>query len=119
MKKVKITFWVLLIAFFGLLIFQNQELFLSQQGLRINLYFTGYHVPEVPNAVYHAAFFLIGFLFSYFLSLAERFKSNKIIKELKAAADAHLQKVPELQGQSDPGRQPSAAPVSQPAEPVS
>ncbi len=109
MKKLKIAFWVLLIGFFGLLIYQNQDLFLGKKGLSINLYFTAYRIPEIPNAVYYLAFFLVGMLVSYFATLAQRFKANKTIKELNATADANLQKVVRLETELNALKKPEAA----------
>ena len=93
MKKVKIAFWLLLVAFFGLLIYQDQELFLVKKGLRINLYFTAYQVPEIPNAVYYLAFLVLGVLLSYFATLSGRFKTKKMIKDLRSELDS-LKKSP-------------------------
>jgi len=119
MNKLKVVFWVLLIGFFGLLIYQNQELFLSKKGLRIDLYFYAYQVPEIANAIYYLAFFLIGLLVSYFATLAERFKSNKTIKDLKSTADSHLQKVSELQAELNTLKRPAAASSVQPQDSTS
>ncbi len=119
MNKLKVVFWVLLIGFFGLLIYENQELFLSKNGLRIDLYFYAYQVPEITNAIYYLAYFLIGLLVSYFATLAERFKSNKTIKDLKSTSDSHLQKVSVLQAELDALKRPAVASTVQPQDSAS
>ncbi len=118
MKKMKTAIWVLLIALFGLLVYQNQEVFLGRQGLHLNLYLTGFQVPEIPNALYYLAFFLIGLLLSYFLTLSERFKSHKTIKNLKSAAEDHLRKASELQEELDALKKPSGGSGPKPIDPV-
>jgi hypothetical protein len=73
MKKVKIAFWVILIGFFVLVVFQNQAFFMAKQSFLINLYFKKYYTAETFNAVIMLALFLCGFLIAYFSGLAERF----------------------------------------------
>jgi signal transduction histidine kinase len=96
MKKFKIAFWILLLGFIGLIIGQNQGLFLAKQRLQLNLYVTDpLYTPELHTAVFFIAFFLLGLLVAYFFSLLERFKSRKTVKALNAAA---AQQAEELSG---------------------
>ncbi len=89
MKRVKIAFWIVVIAFLALLFFQNQELFLSKNSLGINLFISAYHSPDVPLAVFFVAFFLAGWLIAYSFGLFERFRVNKSNKELKKTLDSY------------------------------
>ena len=88
MNKVKTAFWVIIFGFFILIFFQNQPFFMAKQGIRINLVFKEYQIPEMATAVFFLAFFLIGLLISYFFSLAERLRLKKTIKRLSAAVDS-------------------------------
>lgn len=84
MKKVKIAFWVIILALFGLLIYQNQPFFLTKHSLELNLYFTAGRTVPVYNLVIIVAFFGFGLLIAYTSSLFDRFRANKTIKELRA-----------------------------------
>lgn len=82
MKKVKIAFWMVILGFLALLVYQNKDFFLSEHSLGINLYFFQKNTPDLPNAVLFAIFFLSGWLIAYFFSLFDRYKANKTIKNL-------------------------------------
>ncbi|MBW2368732.1 MAG: LapA family protein [Deltaproteobacteria bacterium] len=97
MKKVKVVLWFILIGFVSLVFFQNQEFLLSKQTIALDLYLTeAFQSPELPNAVWFAAALFIGLLLAYFVSLVERFRSNKTIKELKSKLNSHADMVSRL-----------------------
>ncbi|MBU0768287.1 MAG: LapA family protein [Proteobacteria bacterium] len=94
MKKVKIVLWIIFLGFIAIIFFSNKVYFLAKQGIQINLPFTEpFQIKELPNAVYFLIFFLAGFLIAYFISLSERFKSKKAIKNLNAAATSQLEEI--------------------------
>ena len=94
MKKVKIVLWIIFLGFIAIIFFSNKDYFLVKQGIQINLPFTEpFQIEELPNAVYFLIFFLAGFLIAYFISLSERFKSKKAIKNLNAAATSQLEEI--------------------------
>jgi uncharacterized integral membrane protein len=100
MNKVKFIFGFLIIVLLGLIVYQNQELFLDKQSFRLYLFFTDeYQALDLPNAVFLLACFLIGLLISYFFSLSERFKSKKMIKSLNASVDSHVKELSALKGE--------------------
>jgi uncharacterized integral membrane protein len=100
MNKLKFIFGILIIGLLGLIVYQNQELFLNTQSFRLNLFFTDeYQAPDLPNAVFFLACFLVGLLISYFFSLSERFKSKKMIKNLSASVDSHVKELSALKGE--------------------
>ncbi len=84
MKKVKIAFWFIVFGFLALVIFQNQNFFLAETSLSINLYFAQYDTLTTFNAVLFMAFFLSGILISYIISLFDKFKTGKTIKNMNA-----------------------------------
>ena len=86
MKKVKLVLWIIIIGFFGLAVYQNQDFFLSRHSLGINLYFSAYRTLELPNAVLFAAFFLIGWLIAYIFGLSDRYQASRTIKSLRQTA---------------------------------
>ena len=91
MKKAKIAFWGILIAFIALLAYQNWEFFMSTHGLRVNLLVKEYHTPKLQNAILFLIFFFAGLLISYFFSLFDRFKSKKTIKNLSMSLEQNQQ----------------------------
>jgi uncharacterized integral membrane protein len=94
MKKVKIALWVIFLGLIAIIFFSNKDYFMAKQGIQINLFFTEpFHIQELPNIIYFLIFFLAGFLIAYFISLSERFKSKKTIKNLNAAATSQLKEI--------------------------
>ncbi len=96
MKQVKIVYWMLIIAFIGLLVYQNQPLFLAKQTIRIDLQFASYELPDLPNVIILMVCFLVGLLISYFFSLSERYSSKKMIKNLNTTIVSLQQKISAL-----------------------
>ncbi len=100
MKQIKTIFWLIILGFVGLVIYQNQDLFLNEQSFGLNLFFTDeFKAPGLPNAIFLLASFLIGLLISYFFSLSERFRSKKIIKNLNVSVDSHLRELSALRSE--------------------
>jgi hypothetical protein len=116
MKKVKIVFWVILLIFMVAFFIQNKLFFMAKQSLNFKLPFLEtYHAPELPHAVLFLVFFLAGFLIAYFSSLYARFKSNKTIKNLNAAAAAQLEELTALKSELGAlrGGSPGGGPTSE------
>ena len=89
MKKVKIAFWLIILVFVSVFVYQNMDFFMAEQSLRLNLgVLETLHTPELPHAVLFLVFFLTGFLIAYFFGLYDRFKSKKTIKSLNTADTA-------------------------------
>jgi uncharacterized integral membrane protein len=102
MKKVKIVLWIILIGFLAIIFFSNQDYFLAKQSIQIKIpHIATKTFKELPNVVYFLVFFVIGFLVAYFLSLSERFKSKKTIKNLNTAATSQLQEISDLKKEMD------------------
>jgi hypothetical protein len=101
MKKAKIAFWGILIAFVALLAYQNWDFFMSTHGLRVNLLVKDYHTPELQNAILFLIFFFAGLLISYFFSLLDRFKSKKTIKNLNNSLEQYQKMLEALKTEMD------------------
>jgi len=100
MRKVKIVLWLILIGFISLVFFQNQEYLMSKQAIALDFYITdAFLSQELPNAVWFLSALFIGLLLSYFLSLFERFRLNKMIKDLKAKLNSHADMVSRLRAE--------------------
>ena len=113
MKKVKIAFWIVVFGFVGLVIFQNKEFFMAESRLMIDLGFFYYETPFLANAIFFVAFFLVGVLISYFLSLFKHFKDAKTIKTFKAKETSLVETVSSLEKQLSTQKAP-AEPLQDP-----
>jgi hypothetical protein len=96
MKKLKVVFWVIVLGFLALIIFQNQDFFMTKHSLVINLYFSKYFTPELHNAILFLAFFFAGLLIAYFFSLFPQFKANKTIKNQNVTISTQEQQLNNL-----------------------
>jgi len=102
MKKIKILLWVIFLGLIAIIFFSNKDYFLVKQSIQINIPFSEpFQIQELPNAIYFLIFFLAGFLIAYFISLSERFKSKKTIKNLNAAATSQLEEISVLKKEID------------------
>jgi uncharacterized integral membrane protein len=97
MKKSMFAIWAIIVIFLGLLITQNQDFFLLDHSLRLNLWVLGeYNSPTFPAAVTFLLSFIFGLIIAYLLNLPERFKSKRSIKKLSATIASHLSEISAL-----------------------
>lgn len=90
MKKLKYLFWITLVVFIGLLVYQNLGFFSSKHILRINLLFYESSTPELATGAIIAIFVGISVLIMmmlYFTSRYEVYRAKKTIKELRAGME--------------------------------
>ena len=97
MKKFKIALWLILIVLIVLLFFENKEFLLQPQSFNFGPFMeTPYQSQALPHAVWFLACFIVGLLIAYFFSLMERFKSNRITKDLRAKNESLLDLISQL-----------------------
>jgi len=97
LRNIKIAFWIIILIIIGLIGYQNKAFFMAKHSLGLKLPFLDIvHTPGLSNAILFLIFFLAGFLIAYFLSLAERYKSKKIIKNLNTAATSQKEVISAL-----------------------
>ncbi|MGD9972954.1 MAG: LapA family protein [Desulfatirhabdiaceae bacterium] len=99
MKKLKLIALVLAIGLIAMVFYQNRSFLMIQSNFHIDLYFSHLEYFGISNAMLLAGFFLIGLLISYFLSLSNRFKSNKTIKNLNAAIASQQETINSLKSE--------------------
>ena len=100
MKKATLIIWAIIFGLLALVIFQNQEFFLSKQSLRINLGVTEeYLTPELPIAVLVLIFFFCGIVIAYLFSISARFKAKRTIKKLNVTVASQTGEVSELRSE--------------------
>ncbi len=102
MKKATLIVWVIILGFIALLIFQNQNFFMTAQSLRLSLGVVNeYNTPELPIAVIFLIFFFSGLVIAYFFSLSSRFKARRTVKKLNTAIANHQGEVDKLKSELD------------------
>ncbi len=79
MKVFKLMLFFLVMIFIGIVVFQNQGVFMDKKVLGIDLMVWNYQTPEAHLSVYFLGFFLLGLLVSYFYGLGERFRAKRTI----------------------------------------
>ena len=102
MKKVKIGFWLIIIAFLALVGFQNKAFFLQKHSFDLNIWVTApYETPEVYNAVLFGGCFVAGLVIAYLSTLLGHFKANKTIKQLTKTVNDQRTQAEQLQTEID------------------
>ncbi len=97
MQKIKYLFWLVIVAVLAIFIYQNNEYFMAEHSIGIDLYFFAGKSGELPNIVYFLAVFVIGFLISLLLSFSHGYKKRKTIKELNEKINADKQRIDEME----------------------
>jgi len=97
MKNFKIVLWVIIVALLVLLFFQNKAFLIGKQALTLDLYVTDeMQSPPLPIAVWLLGALVIGFLFSYFFALIEKFKMNRLTKGMKTKMETQDRAIAQL-----------------------
>lgn len=97
MKNIKIVFWVIIVGFIVLLLFQNQDVIIAKQIFKLDLMVVDeYHTQELPNGVIYFICLLTGLFIAFFAGIADRFKFKKNIRNLKIANDSQLEEISTL-----------------------
>ncbi len=83
MKKVKLILVFIILALMVIFAFQNQVYFKETRQLSLDLIVVGpYVTPVMNNATICAAFFALGVIITYLLTLTGKIKQRKSIKNL-------------------------------------
>lgn len=114
MKKIRLVLWLIVLGFIALVVYQNRVFLMGSQKVELDLWVQKYSA-ELNMGVILLGLFLAGLLISYFLSLAQRFKTRKTIRKLNEELDAERKRAAELESQLGKEPQPStsASPASQ------
>ena len=112
MKKVKIAFWVIILGFIALIVYQNLSYFTAKQNFNLNLTFAKYEFPGIENYILFIVCLLVGFILAFFFGLSERMKSKKNIKNLQITVDSYLEKISTLKNELEAIKSSSVKKVS-------
>ncbi|HUV50907.1 MAG TPA: hypothetical protein VMW78_07810 [Anaerolineae bacterium] len=117
MKNIKIVFWVIIIGFIILLLFQNQEIIIAKQSFKLDLMVVDeYHTPELPNGIIYFVCLLTGFFIAFFAGLADRFKFRKNIRTLKTANNSQLEEISALKSRLESAQEVSSETIIESTE---
>jgi hypothetical protein len=97
-------------------VYQNQDYFLAKKSLEINLYAKQYHTPQMANGILILGCFIVGFLIAYAISLSERFKARKVVKNMNATVETHLEQISALRKEIEIIKRGEPAPEQGPPE---
>lgn len=113
MKKVKIAFWVIILGFIALIVYQNLSYFTAKQNFILKLLVVDeYQFPGIENYILFIICLLVGFILAFFFGLSERMKSKKNIKNLQITVDSYLEKISTLKNELEAIKSSSVKKVS-------
>lgn len=93
--KARLFVWGAVTAAFALIVYQNQEYYLSEQTLSLNL-MTPIDIPPMTNVIHALIFFLAGLFLASVSLYHERFKLRRRIKKLDTAFSSCAVEVAEI-----------------------
>jgi hypothetical protein len=115
MKKAKIGFWLLILAFLALFGWQNKAFFIQKNVFYLDLWVKGpYESREIYNAIFFAACFFTGAILAFLMGLPERFRHGKTVKQLNSQLDKAQKELSEARGEIETLRRPATVVVPPP-----
>lgn len=116
MKKLKYVFWLLLIAFFGVIIYQNWDyVTFVNDNLKLNLFVYNKPIPPLTNGAIIAICVGVGVLITmlfYFASRYEAYRAKKTIKTLRNNIEESQKSMSELKQEVELLKGGSPAPLT-------
>lgn len=101
MRIFKIAIWIILIALFGLAVYQDQTFFLSRHTLAVHIGSSVYQTAQLPLVVFFASFFLLGWLMAYLFGLLDRYRVGRSNKQLRATTASQQEALDSLKKEMD------------------
>jgi uncharacterized integral membrane protein len=97
MQKIKYLLWIVIIAVLATFIYQNNEYFMAEQSIGIDLYFFKAESGQLPNLVYFLGVFVIGFLVSLIVTFSYGYKKRKTIRALNEKINEDKKRIDEME----------------------
>jgi H+/Cl- antiporter ClcA len=117
MKKIKIAIWIAVLAFLGIIVYQNRELLLANQSLGIDLMVAQYQTPLWPLAFFLAIVFLLGWLIAFIFGWVERYKAGKTIKKLQETIRSQQNTLDSMKADIEALKPEAPIPAGEPLDP--
>ncbi len=96
MQKVKYFLGLVIVVILVTFIYQNNEYFMAEQQLGLDLYFVEESV-EIPNLFYFVTVFVVGLLAALLVAFSYGYKKRKTIRELNEKITADKKRIDELE----------------------
>lgn len=96
MQKVKYFLGLVVVVILVTFIYQNNEYFMAEQQLGLDLYFIEESV-ELPNLLYFGVVFVVGLLAALLVAFSYGYKKRKTIRELNEKITADKKRIDELE----------------------
>ena len=120
MKKLKYVFWLLLIAFFAVIIYQNWDyVTFVNDNLKLNLFVYNKPIPPLTNGAVIAICVGVGVLITmlfYLSSRYEAYRAKKTIKTLRNSMEESQKSISDLKHEVELLKGGSPAPSTDPSE---
>jgi len=103
MKTIKFLFWLIILGFIGIIIYQNLDYFMAKTALKIDLKISSWNwtIPELQNIAYLGICFLLGLFLAGIRGFVIKFSLKKDIKKKDAAIVSFKEKLAELKSELD------------------
>lgn len=101
MRKFKILLTLLILAVLGTIFYQNKGYFLAAPLITFNVYFRQYEFSTVSNATMILGAFVVGVLLTYFMTLAQRYRTSKMVKNLQETISQQQEAIAGLRSQME------------------
>ena len=119
MKKLKYAFWLIVIAFIAVVVWQNWDYVMTPQVLKLNLFIYNEPIPPLTNgaiiAICVGISVMIMMLF-YFASRYENYRAKKTINALRLGMEESQKSLSQLQQEVELLKGGSPAPLTDASE---
>ena len=102
MRGFKIGLGAIVVILLSVVVMQNPDVFWDKKSLQLDLWVWRNETPEIALAVYFVTFFLVGYLGSYFLALAQRFRIKRTVTMQQQTIQRLEQEVQSMKSSSGP-----------------
>jgi hypothetical protein len=103
MKKIKYLWWLIVLSFIGVFIYQNLDYFMTTNALKIDLKIASWNwtMPELQNIAYFGICFLLGLFLAGVRGFIIKRGFKKDIKQKDAVIISFKQKLASLKSELD------------------
>ena len=103
MKTIKYIWWLIVLSFIGIFVYQNLDYFMTTAALKIDLKIASWNwtIPELQNIAYFGICFLLGIILASIRGFMIRLGLKKEIKTKDAAIASFKEKLTALKSELD------------------
>ncbi|MBC8442238.1 MAG: hypothetical protein H8D87_21440 [Deltaproteobacteria bacterium] len=103
MKTIKYIWWLIVLSFIGIFVYQNLDYFMTTAALKIDLKIASWNwaIPELQNIAYFGICFLLGIILASIRGFMKRLGLKKEIKTKDAAIASFKEKIIALKSELD------------------